>query len=181
MNWPPSSPDLNPIEQIWAIFKHRIITSAQQAITEEWDSLTETELLACIDSLPKRMSAVIAAPGDGDVFSLTFVSHFYFIIYCMIQIYFPTYSRFTAPALSMSERVICTEYSVQYMVLRPGPAHGETHQRKALSNHTDQIAGCAHIGMVLVQITMQPLPFTRYFATIKPSISTSSLSLCTWP
>ena len=49
MDWPAQSPDLNPIEHIWALMKLRIskrrhrITSAEELATimqEEWDKIT---------------------------------------------------------------------------------------------------------------------------------------------
>jgi len=72
MKWPAYSPDLNPIEHIWALIKHRLErklgpgTTMEQAallIRAEWDALTEEDLLAVLASMPARMAAVIAAQG----------------------------------------------------------------------------------------------------------------------
>ena len=79
LKWPPYSPDLNPIENLWAILKERIsaryphlqsIGKSQAALDEfadiickEW-ALIEPEIIEnCIRSLPARMEAVIAAKG----------------------------------------------------------------------------------------------------------------------
>ena len=70
--WVPSSPDLNPIEAIWRIIKARLnkrpdwATTAAgvcQQIQEEWNMLTQADILALIDSMPDWIAAVIAANG----------------------------------------------------------------------------------------------------------------------
>ncbi|KAF2488750.1 hypothetical protein BU16DRAFT_473320, partial [Lophium mytilinum] len=53
ISWPASSPDLNPIENLWKLIKERA----------EWDKITEEELEELIKSMPKRIQAVIAAQG----------------------------------------------------------------------------------------------------------------------
>lgn len=70
--WVPSSPDLNPIEAIWRIIKARLNKRADRATTaagvcqqiqEEWNMLTQADILSLIDSMPDRIAAVIAANG----------------------------------------------------------------------------------------------------------------------
>ena len=71
-NWPPSSPDLNPIENVWYILKdmlnkRRVRPQGREgmadAIREEWERISEVELLTFIDSMPERIEAIIVASG----------------------------------------------------------------------------------------------------------------------
>lgn len=70
--WPPSSPDLNPIEAIWGRIKKRLNMrmprprGSQQliaAVLEEWNLITQEEIMDLIDSMPMRVQAVIIANG----------------------------------------------------------------------------------------------------------------------
>ena len=70
--WPPSSPDLNPIENIWTLLKHRINqinprpssrAEVKTAIIEEWNKITVKEIQKVVDSLPQRIQAVLDASG----------------------------------------------------------------------------------------------------------------------
>lgn len=72
MDWPPSSPDLNPIEDVWNLLKDNI--NARQprprgkdemaiAVQEEWDRIPAADILGFIDTMPQRIAAVIAANG----------------------------------------------------------------------------------------------------------------------
>ena len=69
--WPPHSPDLNPIEQVWAIIKRRIeshpdlhtkagLTAAVQA---EWAALSQETIDKMVSSFPQRLRAVVKAGG----------------------------------------------------------------------------------------------------------------------
>jgi hypothetical protein len=69
---PPNSPDLNPIEHIWAWIKDQItryyshITSQsemQRVAQKLWDEFMDTQWDGLITSMPDRMKAVIAAKG----------------------------------------------------------------------------------------------------------------------
>jgi DDE superfamily endonuclease len=80
MQWPPNSPDMNPIEQLWAHLKlelHRRYpdTSAlsgspdairkvlKQRLLEIWWDIGEDVLMKLIESMPDRVRALIHAGG----------------------------------------------------------------------------------------------------------------------
>jgi hypothetical protein len=80
MYWPASSPDLNPIKNIWQILKERIrrrlrsenrphsVYELQQLVREEWNKLTLEEIRRRIDTMPERMEAVIKNQGGHTSF-----------------------------------------------------------------------------------------------------------------
>ena len=69
-SWPPNSPDLNPIERIWAILaeklserRPRTITGFKKIIREEWMKLPLRTFRALIDDLPNKIRLVIEKRG----------------------------------------------------------------------------------------------------------------------
>lgn len=69
-NWPANSPDLNCIENAWAILKrrvyaHKTTTKAGliDAIKSEIAAFTQEEVCALVDSTPRRLTAVITKNG----------------------------------------------------------------------------------------------------------------------
>ena len=80
MKWPPNSPDMNPIENLWAIVKlhlHRrfpdtkhlhgspemIKTILKQRLMEVWWDIREEVLNRLIESMPCRVQALLEAKG----------------------------------------------------------------------------------------------------------------------
>lgn len=70
LDFPPYSPDLNPIENLWSIVareveKHSCETmeALQDRVAEEWDNVDKRHLLALAHSMPKRCQDVIDANG----------------------------------------------------------------------------------------------------------------------
>jgi DDE superfamily endonuclease/Transposase/Helix-turn-helix domain len=71
MEWPPQSPDLNPIENVWReckkwIQKNRVCRNErdlEEAVTEAWNSSTPEAIIHFIDSMPDRVLEVIKKKG----------------------------------------------------------------------------------------------------------------------
>ena len=78
IEWPPYSPDLNPIENLWAILKARVFErhpylgpghSAKdlqeliEAVQETWESIEDEVLENLADSMDRRIQAIITAEG----------------------------------------------------------------------------------------------------------------------
>lgn len=70
MNWPPQSPDLNPIEHLWAhlgtrvrMYKCSSQLELKAKLHEEWQKIEPTICLQLVSSVQKRIKAVIKAKG----------------------------------------------------------------------------------------------------------------------
>ncbi len=70
MEWPSMSPDLNPIEHMWGILKRKVekhhVSNIQQlrdAIMEEWKRMPATNCAALVNSMPRRIKAVLDNNG----------------------------------------------------------------------------------------------------------------------
>ena len=74
LTWPPQSPDLNPIENMWGIVKRRIRQTypdppknkdqLYQRIETIWSNLTKDDCLRLYDSMPGRIQAVLKSHGS---------------------------------------------------------------------------------------------------------------------
>ena len=71
-DWPPNSPDLNPVDFcVWGIlernvYRGRKITSIEElkeAIVEEWAKISQDVIDSCIDAFRDRLNRVIKAEG----------------------------------------------------------------------------------------------------------------------
>jgi hypothetical protein len=71
---PPNSPDLNPIENLWHILRTNIKKREPKpmkkqelidALQEEWKRLDMDKINKLIESMPRRMQAVIDARGGS--------------------------------------------------------------------------------------------------------------------
>ena len=71
VSWPAWSPDLNIIENVWAIMKDRLEKSERRTLSEWtleiqkiWNELGPDFLKSFFDSLPRRIEMRITANGD---------------------------------------------------------------------------------------------------------------------
>ncbi len=70
LNWPANSPDLNPIEKLWGIVKRKMryarpnnAEELKATIRATWALITPEQCHRLIDSMPRRIVAVIQAKG----------------------------------------------------------------------------------------------------------------------
>jgi transposase len=75
VDFPPYSPDLNPIENLWADLARRVeefqcdsMEELQDIVAEEWKNTDKDLLRTLARSMPKRCQAVIDAKGDHTSF-----------------------------------------------------------------------------------------------------------------
>lgn len=70
--WPAQSPDLNPIEHLWSSLKWKIgsypappegLYELWERIEENWNNISKQECTALIESMPRRIDAVLKAKG----------------------------------------------------------------------------------------------------------------------
>ncbi len=70
LNWPANSPDLNPIKNLWGIVKRKMryarpnnAEELKVTIRATWALITPEQCHRLIDSMPRRIAAVIQAIG----------------------------------------------------------------------------------------------------------------------
>lgn len=73
MTWPPYSPDLNPIENLWGIMSQHVYAGGRQyddvnalrvAVQAAWDAATPEQLQALVESMRSRCIKVLRCQGS---------------------------------------------------------------------------------------------------------------------
>jgi hypothetical protein len=71
LDWPPGSPDLNPIERLRAIIKQELeiinpknLTELKASVKIIWDNIDHSTIRSLIESMPSRIEKCIALDGD---------------------------------------------------------------------------------------------------------------------
>jgi transposase len=69
-DWPPNSPDQNVQEALWAILQDRVyareprtVDALKRIVREEWDMISLAQLRRLVDSMPRRLQAIIDNHG----------------------------------------------------------------------------------------------------------------------
>ena len=74
LEWPPQSPDLNPIEHLWQYLKVRLANHQEEPksihelwerVEAEWNAIPVEVCLNLIESMPRRVGEVIRAKGGN--------------------------------------------------------------------------------------------------------------------
>ena len=74
LDWPAQSPDLNPIEHLWNHVKKQLLRHPRKptsvhdlwdCLVEEWESIPVEVCRNLIESMPRRIEAVIKAKGEN--------------------------------------------------------------------------------------------------------------------
>lgn len=74
LDWPPRSPDINPIEHLWDTLKRLIrarnpspqtLHEVEQAVQEEWENIPQESIRNLIRGMRRRLQAVILARGGN--------------------------------------------------------------------------------------------------------------------
>lgn len=70
LEWPPQSPDLNPIENLWGYLDNKVdktLVSNKNAYFEAletaWENIDPGYLQTLVESMPRRLEAVLKAKG----------------------------------------------------------------------------------------------------------------------
>ena len=71
IDWPSNSPDINPIENMWSIFKQRVekrkpsnIDELDQFLHEEWKKVDMTVISNLVHFLKSRCLVIIDSKGE---------------------------------------------------------------------------------------------------------------------
>jgi len=71
IDWPSNSPDVNPIENLWSIIKHRVekrkptnLEELNKFLHQEWNNIDMVILNYLVNSMKSRCLALIESKGE---------------------------------------------------------------------------------------------------------------------
>ncbi len=93
-DWPSMSPDLNPSEHLWGILKRKVeehkvsnIHQLHDVVMEEWKRTPVVTCEALVNSMPKRVKAVLENNDDhANIDTLGPIWNIYIYIYFFLNI-----------------------------------------------------------------------------------------------
>lgn len=74
LNWPPRSPDMNPIEHLWDIVGRQLrlrqhppasLQDIETMVIDIWNSIEQDQIAHLISSMPRRCEAVVRSRGGN--------------------------------------------------------------------------------------------------------------------
>ncbi len=91
MEWPSMSPDLNPIEHLWGILNWKVeerkvsnIHQRRDVFMEEWKRTPVATCEALVNSMPKRVKAVLENNGGYILTLWAQFGHFHLGVYSLL-------------------------------------------------------------------------------------------------
>ena len=70
IEWPPYSPDLNPIENVWAYLKKQVekenattVAELKEAVVKCWQEIPHSLCTKLVESIPRRLNAIVQNRG----------------------------------------------------------------------------------------------------------------------
>ena len=92
MDWPSMSPDLNSIEHLWGILKRKVeeckvsnIHQLRDVVMEEWKRTPVATCEDLVNSMPKRVKAVLENDGGHKILTLwAQFGHFHLGVYSLL-------------------------------------------------------------------------------------------------
>ena len=106
--WPSMSPDLNPIEHLWKLLKINVeenkppnIAKLKKGIQDEWTSISSGTCAHLVDSMPRKLDAVISSKGSHTKYleKVTFFKGLHTFVTCLMYCFVCIFQSFQVRVL----------------------------------------------------------------------------------